>query len=89
MNVRALGFSSKPEDMGSNMHGDAMEAELLRPFLINSRRGLNKLERFVEPKLINVQALISMVGSPIRCSAPVCREAFCENFYRNWLVRLR
>lgn len=89
MNVRALGFSSKPEDMESNMHGDAMEAELLRPFLINSRRGLNKLERFVEPKLINVQELISMVGSPIRCSAPVCREAFCENFYRNWLVRLR
>ncbi|KAI9880707.1 MAG: hypothetical protein M1830_001340 [Pleopsidium flavum] len=60
MNVRALGSSSNLENRGRNVHGDAMEAELLRPFLINSRRGLNKLERFVEPKLINVQALISM-----------------------------
>ena len=65
LKARTLGSSSQlsSEDGAShNMYNDAMEVELLRPFLVNSRRGLEKLERFLEPRLVNVQALISMVG---------------------------
>ncbi|MCJ1357253.1 MAG: hypothetical protein MMC33_007249 [Icmadophila ericetorum] len=62
LNARALGISSQalPEARTSHTYGDSMEVELLGPFLINFRRGLDKLGRFLEPKLVNVQALISM-----------------------------
>ena len=64
--LEARSFSSQTlsstDDRSSSAYSSAMEVELLRPFLVNSRRGLEKLERFLEPKLVNVQALISMVG---------------------------
>ena len=66
--LEARSFSSQTQsstdDRSSSAYSSAMEVELLRPFLVNSRRGLVKLERFLEPKLVNVQALISMVGDP-------------------------
>lgn len=64
LNARALGISSQalPEERASHTYGDSMEVELLGPFLINFRRGLDKLGHFHEPKLINVQALVSMVS---------------------------
>ncbi len=42
---------------------DAMETELIKLFHANYRRGLSKLERLSNPSLVNVQALMSMVGS--------------------------
>ena len=66
--LEARSFSSQTQssadDRSSSAYSSAMEVELLRPFLVNSRRGLDKLERFLEPKLVNVQALISMVRNP-------------------------
>ncbi|KAL8784526.1 MAG: hypothetical protein Q9195_009012 [Heterodermia aff. obscurata] len=62
--LEARSFSSQTqvsvEDWSSSAYSSAMEADLSHPFLVNSRRGLDKLERFLEPKLVNVQALISM-----------------------------
>ena len=66
--LEARSFSSQTQsstdDRSNSAYSSAMEVELLRPFLVNSRRGLEKLERFLEPKLVNVQALISMVRNP-------------------------
>jgi hypothetical protein len=42
-----------------------MDAELLKPFLANSRRAFAQTEKLLKPRLINVQALVSFVsGSP-------------------------
>lgn len=38
------------------------EKELLRSLVVNYRRGLRQTDRLMEPKLVNVQALLSMVG---------------------------
>ena len=62
-NILLLGLNSNPTNQGQNATGDALEAELIRPFQSNFRRGLNKLERLLEPGLANVQALLSMVCS--------------------------
>ena len=61
LNARALDLSRKFGSRAGNSIGDAMEAELARSFILNARPGLDKLERFLEPRLVNVQALISMV----------------------------
>lgn len=55
---------SSTDDWSIRAYSSAIEVELLRPFLINTKRGLDRLERFLEPKLVNVQALISMVRNP-------------------------
>ena len=55
---------SSTDDWSIRAYSSAIEVELLRPFLVNSKRGLDRLERFLEPKLVNVQALISMVRNP-------------------------
>ncbi|MCJ1377769.1 hypothetical protein MMC17_000865 [Xylographa soralifera] len=59
-NILLLGLNSNPTSQGQNATGNALEAELIRPFQLNFRRGLNKLERLLEPGLANVQALLSM-----------------------------
>ena len=41
-----------------------LEKELLQPLLVNYLRGLKKINQLLEPKLVNVQALLSMVGDP-------------------------
>lgn len=41
---------------------ESPEKELVRSLIINHRRGLKQMDRLVEPRLVNVQALLSMVS---------------------------
>ena len=66
LNIRALGSSKKAAD-------DAMEADLIKPFHANFRRGLNEMQSLLEPSLVNVQALILMVSSHSRRATPTHR----------------
>ncbi len=43
-------------------HLSAMDAELLKPFLMNSRRALAHTDELLRPRFINVQALLSFVS---------------------------
>ena len=62
LNTESLDFFNKPDDTGNVIHGEATETELLKSLAINFRRGLGKLTSLLEPKLVNVQALITMVS---------------------------
>ena len=54
------------------------EKELLQPLLVNYRRGLKRTDRLLEPKLVNVQALLLMVSNlmPSLDLHPFLRGAF-------------
>ena len=47
----------------SDLPGNGMDEDLLLSFLNNSRRALQNLDRFLEPRLVNVQALVTLVSS--------------------------
>ena len=50
-------------------HDGSTLAELLKPFLVNSRRALLRMDTFMTPRLINVQALVSFVsGACVQCA---------------------
>ena len=55
--------SSNPSEDNHMPQGESPEKELLQPLLTNYRRGLKKLDRLLKPKLVNVQALLSMVSN--------------------------
>ena len=57
---------------------NSSEKELLQPLLVNYRRGLKRIDRLLEPKLVNVQALLLMVSNlmPSLDLHPFLRGAF-------------
>ena len=67
MSTDTVELQSPIDDGASVAQGETPETELLRPLLVNYRRGLGTLHCLLEPKLINVQALLSMVSSCISC----------------------
>lgn len=70
LNIRALGSSKKATGRASATAEGAVEADLIKPFHANFRRGLNRLQSLLEPSLVNVQALILMVSSHSRSATP-------------------
>lgn len=86
LEIRALGSPTKSDDHDGTVTEDAMEAELIRPFYANFRRGLSQLERLLAPSLVNVQALISMVCcSSIHDSLCTAQHMSTEYAY-NWFL---
>lgn len=47
--------------------GFSMDFEIIKPFLANAKRALQSLELLLSPRLINVQALLSLVRSSRYC----------------------
>lgn len=74
LNIRALGSSKKAVHRTSTTAEDTIEADLIKPFHANFRRGLNQLQSLLEPSLVNVQALILMVSSHFRSATPTRRS---------------
>jgi hypothetical protein len=54
-------------------HLNTLETELIRPFIINSRRAFAHTDILLKPRLISVQALMSFVSSPASDSSPFTR----------------
>ena len=46
----------------SRFAANTMDDDLLHRFISNSRRAFNRLERYAEPRLLNIQALITLVS---------------------------
>lgn len=71
LNIRALGSSKNAADRANTTADNTMEADLIKPFHANFRRGLNELQSLLEPSLVNVQALILMVSNHSRQATPM------------------
>ena len=54
--------SRSPRQDPEQPHLTAMDAELIKPFLVNSRRAFAHLDILLKPRLISVQALVSFVS---------------------------
>lgn len=65
LSTDSVDFLSPVDDRGARTQSESAEAELLRPLVVNYRRGLKKLDCLLEPKLINIQALLSMVSESV------------------------
>lgn len=65
LSTDSIEFLSPVDRRVATTQGESQEAELLRPLLVNYRRGLKKLDCLLEPKLINIQALLTMVSSSV------------------------
>ena len=65
LNVKtASGFAKKPQDKANNPPSVDMETKISEPFQINLRRAISRLDYFLQPSLVSVQALMSMVIWP-------------------------
>jgi hypothetical protein len=53
--------SRKPMQSTARQRSSSMEQDLLRPFVANARRAMNKIEQLLSPSPANIQAFLSLV----------------------------
>lgn len=77
--LQVLSSKPKPFDRTSNggLHAGSMDAELLKPFLMQSRRAFARLDQLLKLRLANVQALLTLVGLPT-ATAPGSSNMHCS-----------
>lgn len=82
----AQAVSQKPPKLSSEQTFSSMESELAGPFATNARRAARNTDRLLTPKLVNIQALLSLVRRAYfpKCASLLfsCLRAFFE-FHSN------
>ena len=66
-----------------NTHVGGLDEDLLSSFLKNARRALSNLSRFFSPRLINLQALVTLV-TPFPFAQDFCQKT--ADILRPWLL---